>query len=91
MVDVVVDDVVDVVDEVVDVDAAVVTGMVVLVVVVAGEVVVISATDDDVAALSFVADLSSPPQLATMTPAMTSGRRRVDFTGRSLARGVAVT
>jgi len=90
VVEVVVDDVVDVLDEVVDVDAAVVTGIVVLVVVAAAELVVVSATEDDVETLSVPAELSSLQPAATIAIRMT-GRRRVGFTGRSLARGPPIT
>ena len=79
MVEVVVDDVVEVVDVLVDVDGAVVTGMVVLVVVVAADVVVLSATVDDVEPLSVEAELSSL-QPAASIPIRITGRRRVDFT-----------
>jgi hypothetical protein len=81
VVEVVVDDVVDVLDEVVEVDAAVVTGIVVLVVVAGAELVVVSATEEDVETLSVPAELSSLQPAAKIAMRMT-GRRRVGFTGR---------
>jgi len=90
VVEVVVDDVVDVVDDVVDVGAAVVTGIVVLVVVDAAVDVVLSATVDEVEPLSVVAGLSSL-QPAANTATRATGRRRMDFTRGSLARGPPVT
>ncbi|HZX53771.1 MAG TPA: hypothetical protein VFE86_03780 [Ilumatobacteraceae bacterium] len=90
VVEVVVDDVVDVVDDVVDVGAAVVTGIVVLVVVAGAEVLVLSATEVDVEPLSELAELSSL-QPATKIATKITGRRRVGFTGRSLARGPPIT
>jgi len=87
---VVVDVVLDVVDDVVDVGAAVVTGIVVLVVVAGAELVVVSATEEDVEALSVVAALSSLQPAAKIATRITV-RRRVGFTGRSLARGPPIT
>ncbi|HEY4609599.1 MAG TPA: hypothetical protein VIH06_10360 [Ilumatobacteraceae bacterium] len=81
VVEVVVDDVLDVVDEVVEVDAAVVTGIVVLVVVAGAELVVVSATDDEVEALSVLAPPSSLQPAAKIAASIT-GTRQVAFTGR---------
>ena len=79
VVDVVVDDVLDVVDVLVDVGAAVVTGMVVLVVADAADVEVAAATDDEVDPLSVVAGSSSlHPAIARAM--RTRGARRIDFT-----------
>ena len=85
-------DVVDVVDVVVDVDAAVVTGVVVEVVPDSDDVVtpLSTTTDDDVAPESVVSE-SSPPQLAIVRPMRMRGSRRVDFTGGSLSRDLPIT
>ncbi|MEO7370258.1 MAG: hypothetical protein ABIZ69_05310, partial [Ilumatobacteraceae bacterium] len=79
MVEVVDVEVVDVVDEVVDVDGAVVTGIVVDVGAVASDVVVSRATVDEVEPASVVAALSLLQPAAVMAMRM-SGRRHVDFT-----------
>jgi hypothetical protein len=87
----VVDDV-DVVDVEVDVDAAVVTGVVVEVVPDSDDVVtpLSPTTDDEVAPESVVAS-SSPPQLAIVSAMRMRGSRRVDFTGGSLSRDLPIT
>jgi hypothetical protein len=90
VVDVVVDDEVDVVDEVVDVGAAVVTGMVVLVVDDVADVEVTAPTDDEVDPLSVVAG-SSSLQPAIARAMTTRDARRIDFTSGSLARLVPIT
>lgn len=89
MVDVVVDveDVVVDVDDVVD--AAVVTGVVVLLTT-GTDVELVLAAEDDVEPESVVTG-SSLPQEATASATRTSGRRRIDFTVGSLARFVAFT
>jgi hypothetical protein len=90
VVDVVVDDVVEVVEVDVDVGAAVVTGMVVVVVEGGCEVVLEVATDEDVDPESVVAgsSLLHPTIVSAMR---TTGTSSVDFIVGSLARFVAVT
>ena len=70
-----------VVDEVVvDVDTAVVTGIVVVVVAASVEVEVSSAIDEDVEPPSVVEAFLSLPQPARVTAMRMQGSRRVDFT-----------
>jgi hypothetical protein len=84
----VVDDV-DVVDVLVEVDAAVVTGVVVVVTSVGADVEVEVSTDDDDAVS--VAALLSSLHAATVSAMRTRGAIRIDFTVGSLARFVAIT
>ncbi len=90
MVDVVVDEVVVDVDDEVDVGAAVVTGIVV-VVDAGADVVLETATDDEVEPESVVAESSSPPQATAVNARITNGTSRAVFTVASLARFVAIT
>ena len=90
MVDVVVGDVADVVEVDVEVGAAVVTGMVVLVVDDATELELATTTVDDVEPESVVAG-SSLLQAPIVNASRTRGARRVDFTVGSLARFVTIT
>jgi hypothetical protein len=68
----------------------VVTGIVVLVVVAGSDVLVLSAMEVEVEPLSVLAELWSL-QPATNIAITITGRRRVGFTGRSLARGPPIT
>jgi hypothetical protein len=82
--------VLEVVDVDVEVDAAVVTGVVVVVTAASTEVELLTAIDDDVDAESVDAALSLlHPAVASAT--RTNGTRQVGFTVGSLARFVAVT
>ena len=68
-------------DVVVDVDGAVVAGMVVVVVSGGADVEVSSAMDDVLEPESVVDDLSSLPQAARVATRRMKGSRRVNFTG----------
>jgi len=81
---------VDVVDVLVDVEGAVVTGMVVVVVSVDADVEVLVSTDDDVDAESVAAPLSLL-HAAIVSAMRTRGAIRIDFTVASLARIVSIT
>lgn len=90
MVDVVVDDVLVVVEVDVDVGAAVVTGIVVVVDAGVDDEVLETATDDEVEPESVVAG-SSSLQPTIVKAMMTRGTSRAVFTGGSLARAVSIT
>jgi hypothetical protein len=90
VVDVVVDEVLVVVEVEVEVGAAVVTGIVVVVEAGVDDVVLETATDDEVEPESGVAE-SSPPQPTAVNARRIKGTSRAVFTVGSLARFVAIT
>jgi hypothetical protein len=83
-------DVVDVVDVLVEVDAAVVTGVVVVVTSVSADVELAVPGNDDVDPESVVVALSLP-HAAIVSTMRASGAMCIDFTVGSLARFVAIT